>query len=497
MANSKSSPHKLVVFLGIIWQLVLFIRLPISIWDPGITMAWFTSKGLAFYKDFAGGNYLPLPKLLLIPLTGMFGWDLSLTIYLGLFQALITLYVVYKISLKHISEKAAMVAVLYYSIWFGFVLRQNTYDSSLLIGLLILLMFYVFEKWLSSNNRKHAVLLGFIASIAFFSQQMSIVPISAILIGMAIFYFKRQKNISRVVYEVIAPFVAGFLPVGLGIIYYMVSKGSLYEFFDQTFLYYVQSRYAGSRSNSWIPRDAKILTFMSIPFVSLLVLLIARFKKTISQLLKNDRETWLLTVLTCVLLFTTASFFFAIIHPRRFLMLLPLMCYVAGLVFDRGSKLKSIPKKILVLLLSLFVIYSTTAIFPWYFNSIKKGRKYDICNISQPGDYVNSAVKWVRENTPEDSRIHVLGPMILYYEAQRLPANNRTYSAQPQTYEPFEETKRLFLNQPADYWLVDERQFKRFKEIDFEHQSIFIRQLLDEKYSIVFSEDWMSVYEYK
>jgi len=86
---------------------------------------------------------------------------------------------------------------------------------------------------------------------------------------------------------------------------------------------------------------------------------------------------------------------------------------------------------------------------------------------------------------------------MLYYEAQRLPANNRTYSALPWTYEPFEEAKILFTKTPADYWLVDERLFKRFQNWGYEYQSVFIRELLDTSYEKIFNSDWMSVYEYK
>ena len=111
------------------------------------------------HRDFDPGAYLPLPQLIIIILDRIFKGNILLTVYISLIQPLTALFVVYAISYKFISKKAASIASIYFAIWFGFILKQNVFDINLLIGILVLLMMAIFYIWLEKRSNKHLFLL--------------------------------------------------------------------------------------------------------------------------------------------------------------------------------------------------------------------------------------------------------------------------------------------------------------------------------------------------
>lgn len=463
------------LFFAIVWQTVLFRRLPTLSWDSGVVIPWFVKNGLVFYRDFDPGTYMPLPKLLIIPLSYIFKNGVELTIYLALLLSIATIIVVYRVTLQHLSKKAASLALIFYSVWFGFILKQNEIDINLLIGLLTLLMLDQFYQWLKTKDQKRVVVSGLFASLAFFSQQMAAIPIGVIFTLMLLGYKKFKTTL---------PFLFGFAPVTIIIFGYFLKTGVFKEFIDETFLYYLSpARYPFS-GFSYNPRDLTMLAFLLIPFFISSLWWLTKSKKSI--------ET---TGLLLVIFLTSASFFLVVFHPRRFLFLLPLVSFTSGLIYQNFPQFKKQIKTVSLILILALGIYSGLVIVPWYIQALKRGNIYQNYGLSTPDDYVYEATTWIKKNSSPEARIHVFGPMLLYYETQRLPANKKTYSALPWTYEPFEETKKLFTQKPADFWLVDERLFTRFSSWGYDHQSQYIRSFLGDNYELVINFDWMSVYK--
>jgi len=312
---------------------------------------------------------------------------------------------------------------------------------------------------------------------------MTLVPISILFLLVIFNLWRKVRNYKKVVMSSVW-LVVGLVPITCVVVAYFLLNGVFREFLDATVLYYFDTSRYPAFEFSFNPRDLIMLTTMSMP--SLLLLLI--------NLRKNKEKK---TGLLLLIFLTTFSIFFAVFHPRRFLYLLPLQSFAAGWIFQHLSELRNWKKNITIISLILFSVYLVINIYPWYRTTISRGRIYKNYGLPEPGDYVYEASKWIRDNSSTNSKIHILGPNILYWQTQRLPANKKTYSALPWTYEPFEETKNLFTQNPADYWLVDERLFVRFTNWGYEYQSKFLREFLDNQYEKVFNKDWMSVYQHK
>ncbi|KKU10922.1 MAG: hypothetical protein UX13_C0001G0013 [Candidatus Woesebacteria bacterium GW2011_GWB1_45_5] len=479
--------QKLIKIAALVWILVIFVKLPSYVWDAGVVIPWFVKNGLDFYKNFDGGAYLPLPRLLIIPVSQIFNSDIRLTVFLAYVQELVAAFFIYKISRRFLSSAGTAVAVLFYVLWFPYILQQNAFDISLLLGIVLLLMFSEFMLWTKDQKKSRLVRQGFLASVGIFSQQMYALPAFLFFVYHALF-LKTRKKLKSLLREVVLPFLLGCVPIAVGVISYFLIKGSLYEFVDSTILYYLDKSRYPSLEFYFSSRDLTMLFFLSTPLLILATDMLSGLKKSLKDLVRSSFFIIILSV--------TVSVFFAVFHPRRFLYFLPALSFLGGMVFDNFKKFKKwVRVAALAASFSLLLYFITTAA-PWYSQAFRKEVSTSY-GLSQPGDYVNMAVIWIRENSSQDAKIHVFGPMLLYYEAQRLPANKKTYSALPWTYEPFEETKILFTKNPADYWLVDERLFTRFVNWGYGYQADFIRDLLDNKYDRVQSYDWMSVYKLK
>lgn len=459
------------------WQILLFMRVDRFIWEDGVVEPWFISKGLMFDKDFYS-TYLPFPKILMIPINVLSNWNLGATVFVGLLLALSTIYLIYRLS------ENKTIAVFFFSMFYMFILAQNTFDINLWLGFLLLLAVAIYFRWLKKPTRRNGILFGVISAANFFSTQHTIIPTGAIFLFMWGYLVYKKRSLTDIARLLILPVAVGALLIIVPILSWYGYKNAIFDLYFWSFNYYFRDTGYPFTKFGFSSRDIVLILVFSIP-----TFMFGFYSKTVKKDQVKLISLWLIVVLS------TMYSLFSLFHPRRLLFILPLesvlVGYLPGLIKQGGKKLKVIT----ILLTGVVLVYLITNIAPWYIGKIVRGTKVDYYNHVQVGDPDYLAIEWIKQNSDSASTLNVFsGNTLNYFEAQRLPANQRTYSI-PWVYEPFEETKLLLTEKPADYWIVDERLFDRFISWGYPHQVLFIKGLIREKYSKMASFDYMSVYK--
>jgi len=482
LLKMKNKIGGIILLFAIIWQTILYFRLPSFIWEDAFVISWFLSRGLAFYEDFSGGSYFPLLKLLMIPVNSFFSWNVHTTIVIGYFLAISAILLIYHVSKRYLEGIFRIIPLIYFSIWFGFILKQNTFEINLFLGLLILANMHLLFRWMTKPNIKITFLAGLISSVAVFSQQMTIVSMGLFFIIMLIYSLTKHWSFKKIIFKIILPYSIGFIIIPIPMLLWFYSKGLIKEFYFWNVLYYFQD--GGYPFNRYFSSgDIIMLAVLSVPFFLLTFRMFN--KKNISW----QTSTIWLSIFTSIILTLIA-----VLHPRRYLYTLPTLSLLAGIESQFLSRSKKRIAKIGLILVSIILgIYFLTNVAPWYTKAVIKGRIYEIQNIHHPGDYVYEAIEWVKKNTKPEDRIFSFETMIAYFEMQRLPAINRTYIL-PWAFEPFSEMEILWNKSLPKYAFVSELMFERFKDLGYEKEIRFLRNSLDKQYSKTAVFGWMSIY---
>lgn len=479
---------KFILLLAIMWQLILYFRLPGFIWEDAFVISWFVDQGLKFYTEFDGGRYFPLLKLIMIPIGKVTNWNVDTTIVLGLFLSLAVILLIYYVSRK--ISRIQFIPLIFFTIWFGFILKQNTFEVNLFLGTLFLAEIFLFSVWLKKPKKEIAFLIGFVSSIAVFSEQIALI-FSVTLFFMTVTFAKTVNFTNKKIFqETIIPIVLGFMVIPIPMILWFYSQGLINQFIQNNLLYYIQG--SGYPFNKFFPSDYMVmLFFLSTPFI---LLTIRSLNKEKINLIKNgDKNTWLELSIWLYLLTSIVLTLIAVLHPRRYLLILPVLSVLSGIEYQKFKIAGKFYKFFAVLLFLGFLIYSFTTIVPWYRDTLIKGRQFTIYNLPHPGDHSYEAIDWIKKNTGSQTRIFSFETMITYFETGRLPIINRTYIL-PWAFEPFDEMKTLLEKNKANYWLVDERHFIRFKNLGYGYQADYIRSYLDKHYRKIQSFQWVSIY---
>lgn len=479
---------KIGLISSIFWQVILFLKLDHFIWDVGLVVPWFISKGLIPYRDFDGGPYFPIPKFLMLLILPIFNWNPEVTIYLALVEAFIVLIILYFMSKSFLKGYWQLLPFLYFSVWHGYILGPTTFDTNIFIGILLLLSMFIYTKILEKSTKTKALILGLVSGLSFFSQQMSAIPIVIIFISLVL-YLRLKKNTIKELFRVfILPYCLGFAVPAAYLFLWFFRRGALSFFLDETVLYYMDpSRYPFTKLGH-SATDIVTLLVLTMPLLFVVFAL---------RSVKDKKIKWFLVTGFIVIVFTTISILFAVLHPRRYLFTLPIISFLTVYSASLLNYKKRLLKIIAVIIIGIFGIYFFQNILPAYLKSFAKVKAYQTYNEPHPGDGDYEAIHWILDNTKSDAEVQIMGPMLYYFETQRMPASSKTYSGLPWTYEPFEKTKIMWQNNKADYWLVDEGLFRRYKEWGYDYQGIFIREFLDNNYTKVETFKTMSIYQLK
>ncbi|MBX4205836.1 hypothetical protein KW795_01420, partial [Candidatus Microgenomates bacterium] len=223
----------ITLFLTFLWQIILYARVDRFIWEDGIVEPWFIVKGLMFHKDFYS-TYLPLPKILMIPINLIFNWNLAITPILGLLLSFATIFLIYKMS------QSKRLSILFFCLFYTFILAQNTFDINLWLGFLILVAINIYFSWLKKQTKLKTFFIGIITAIAVLSTQHTIIPMTILGLTMISSLYLKKRSIKKLLTDIIFPVVLGGLCMVTPILIWYYLRNALSDLYFWTVDYYLR-----------------------------------------------------------------------------------------------------------------------------------------------------------------------------------------------------------------------------------------------------------------
>lgn len=147
-------------------------------------------------------------------------------------------------------------------------------------------------------------------------------------------------------------------------------------------------------------------------------------------------------------------------------------------VFDLNSNQRFIQISVLILVLILNIIVWIQVVPAYLERSLTYPSTKHIISKFYSDDPMYSAIAWIKYNTPESAKLFVIGDALFYFESKRLPSSIRATTNIPIVYQPKKDLVNELREYPPDYWVIDERQWKRFEDFGFGDIAILLKNLL-------------------
>ena len=462
MFNRKNR-LKFLLFLAIAWELFIFVRLPKQAFMQGLLESWFVNHGLMFYKDF-GGQYLPFLRLLMVPLHQIFGYNQFTTIFLAPITSIAILCVLYYASKKYINGWFSLIPIIFFSIWHTF-LSNNHFEATLFLGLVVLISLILWLSWWDRPTYKKSFAIGLLSAFGVFTLQI-VLPFYALLnLSFLLRFGQRVKKSSR--YLLIS--FLGFLIPALAIIFWFWVKGALNDLYIGAILYHF-TNYPYSKLGRGV-EDIFIYLSIHIP----LFLFLFSKAKVIKKL-----------AFFSILISLPLTFWFAIFHPLRFEISLPVFALIFGMAVQDIYQYKSLKFfRIGIVLLSFILLVNIFTSSKYrllsYENKLFEANySHQIISKVYPDDPMYSAIEWMKVNSQGDDKIFVLGDALFYIESARLPSSKRAVALDPALYYPFEESRNEINSSWPEYWVIDERQWARIEAFGYRESSNKLQALAEQ-----------------
>lgn len=423
-------------------NLMIFLKLPHVVWIPSFMGTWFTSKGLIYYRDFIQTHF-PLSHLIAYLFLKLFNWNLEVEPFLSFIVLLSTLIIIYLINKSaSSSNKGFWFSGIFFSILYWYFSTWVQYSQEALMGLILTITFLLFIKIFLNKffSLRNLLLMGLLLSSAELSGQIAS-PTVFVFITSTLFMlkvkFSNQKGLARNIFI----FALGLLLPIMAICLYFLAKKALGDFYYWNIPYYlVYSKLSQARPGILPVKD--IILFYLPSLIIIFSLLLTRQKVSNLPAL----------VLFLLSVSTIPSVIFSVFHPHHFLFALPLvsLSWVYILRDARNKRLNNI-----FLLSAIFVTgYLLYSKYSWYKDKLKFGSPTINLSKVTKNDTQLEIIAWLNKNSNESNRILVVGDPVLYYRADRLPAN-KYFSALPWHYLPIDKTAIEFINKKPDFWLID------------------------------------------
>ncbi len=464
----------LLVLLGLGWEIFSFIKFPKQAWVQGLTEAWFVSNGLSFYKDFLG-TYTPFLRATMIPLHNIFGYTHGVTIGLYLVTSLSTFLLLFYATIKWIKGWARILPILFFTAWNQY-LTGNHFTTPTFLGLICLLTFCLWRSYLDNKNIPKAFFIGILSGIGVFSMQI-LTPFVGVIFASLLFVSLNIKNGLKQFYVAIL----GFLTIAAPILLWLLKQGIFNDFYYWTIKYhfidYPYTAYGKSLND--------ILVFLAVhsPLLLIFLPLFSLYPRNkFRGIMLENKNNFFLIFFILIILSLAAPIWFAIFHPIRFQTTLPLLSFALGLGLFQIYALSNNFRKLQIFLFSIILFFNVISwlrIVPSYYQ-----RNFDypvnkqIISKFYPDDPMYGALDWIKNNTPLNSKLFVLGDSLFYFEAKRLPSSTRATTNIPIAYQPRDKFINELKNKPPDYWVIDERSWKRFEDFGFKDTATLLKNLL-------------------
>lgn len=475
--RQKLTINQGVLFVCLTFLIVLFFFNRHFIEPTGIVEAWFTTKGLVFYRDFVTYHF-PLGRWILIPVLLLSDWDLRPIPFLALGIGITNILLIYSFGKKYLTQLGLTVSLLFFSIFYWFFATQIIFFHDLITGILItwiiLLIFPLIEKRKFSTHK--LFLVGFLISTTELFGQLASITLFVILLFIILRLTSKGVNQKHFATPIYYLSLGLFFPF-IFITFYFTFNHALQDFFYWNVTYYLE--YANNNKNSLFALPFKELLGFYSPLIVLIYL-------SLINLLKKKTDTTVLFILA-LSLSTLPFVIFGIYHPHHLSYALPIMALTSGFVFnlkrDYGGKNKII---FYAGFLYLSFVVATT-ILPWYKTRLIFPPSLTITNdvIGNRDDPMYDSVEWVKKNTSPDTRIQVTADPLFFLRSERLPANKYAKGIPAYFWKPFDKAKATILNSLPDYWIIETGFMKRLRATsgwDSPEMADFIHNKLEECY---------------
>lgn len=456
---------KITFILSIVFLTFIFIFTKHYIDQSETIETWLVYKGLAYYKDFSAYHF-PLGRISLLPIHLFFNWSFIESPFIGLSMGIGILSLLYYFGKRFLSKRGAALSLLFFTIFWWYVATQVTYDHEMMMGLFLTCSLFTFFGIYQSTiiSIKKLFLLGAFSSLTLLTGQLSAITIATLIfITFVLAKFKKYKNTMPFTKSVFWIFLGFAIPFVI-VLLYMARIGALYEFYKFNILHYFT--YADFERPNVFNLPWNYLSIYYSPLLILLILGAANFLK--------KREINPTVLILIVLNVATLPFnLLGVFHPRHLLYSLLLVAITAGFVIDHKSFQNNIKNRVILLWMASIILIFSTVIFPYYKNHFIYPPTFRIFNDIFPGDTTYETTYWIKDNTPKNSTIMVLGTGIIYVRADRLPASRPSRGA-PYSWVPINEVKKEIQAKPPDYWIVDQQfvirlhtNYPKFNVTDF------------------------------
>ena len=443
----------------------------------GLMEAWFMSKGLVIYKDFAS-QYFPTLYFLMIPFHQIFGFIQRPTIILAPFTSITTFLILAFLSYKMLKSWYRLLPLIFFLIWDP-ALSENHYSTTMFQNTLILIAFGLWWSWFEKPKKLFAFLIGLLLSIS--STSGPIVSIFSVALGFSIFYrvLKGKYSFSHFV-----PFLGGFLITYIFMFLWLLYHGAVEGFINWAIIYYLyEGGYPYAMGRGW----ENLLLYFTF-FSPLIFIFILNFHKKI--LPGSKKIFWLLILLTFPI-----PFWFAIFHPNRLVTAEGIMAISLGLSLQelsKNTKIMSLVKKVSILLVLILVGAVYLVMIPMYQKNFSYPPEIRNRTMTYPNDPMYKVNEWIISNTPKEAKLFATTDSLVYLETDRLMANPRAVTNLPVFYRAIDKTVLELKNNPPDYWVIDERQWERFEDMGFTEVSQVLQKIISCE-PVVFQIEYITI----
>lgn len=423
-------------------NMIVFLKLPHVVWTPSFMGTWFTSKGLIYYRDFIQTHF-PLSHLVVYPLLKLFNWNLEIEPIFSFLILILTLIFIYLIN-KSISSsnKGFWISGIFFSTLYWYFSTWVQYSQEALTGLVLTIIFLLLIKTYLNKviTLRNFFLMGLLLSLAELSGQIAS-PIVFVFIISILFMLKTKLSDKKRLTKNIFIFALGVLLPIIVVCTYFLIKGVFGDFYYWNIPYYlIYSKLSQARPGALPIKD--IMLFYLPPLILIFSLLTSKWK--IDYFPKK--------ILLILCISTIPSVIFSVFHPHHFLFGLPLIS-LSWVYILRGVKNKRLNN--IFLLSAIFVTgYLLYSKYPWYKDKLKFGSPTINLSKVTENDTQLGTIAWLNENSTQLDRIIVVGDPVLYYRADRLPAN-KYFSVLPWHYLPIDKTANEFKQKKPTFWIID------------------------------------------
>lgn len=465
------------VLFGILLELFVFYRLPKQAWTEALLEAWYTYNGLIFYKDFTN-QYFPFLHMLMVPYHILFGFTQTPTIILAPVNSLIVLALLSIVSYRWLSGWYRILPVVFFLFWDP-ILSENHYSTLGFLEFVNFSVFILWRIWFKRPSNLVAFMIGLGLSASFFSMHITVVYVFVIFLSILIKVLLERRNIWSLAYPLV-----GFLIPAIFILTWILNKGAWQSFYYWNVAYYFSGYYPyAGMGRGFVNTTLFVAVFSPLLFLMRLLYLNITIKTFNMKKIFGDKNVLELVFMILVLFSLPITIWFAIFHPIRFQLAIPIFAFTLGFGIQSLNKLEKkislTTTVIIILILATNIVSFFAYMLPKYRSGWNYSQKYNILSKVYPHDPMYTTIQWIRNNTPTDSKLFVLADPLFYIETNRLPANPRGTMSQPFVFQPLEAFAEEIRVKPPDYWVIDERLLsERFYQFGYGYIAEFFNKLL-------------------